>query len=1031
MHLLKKVPVFSALALVLVALAVNCGSEKSSEPDTTAPAAVADLEVQAAGCDTLILTWTAPGDDGSEGRAATYDLRRAAATITEANWASATPVDGEPTPKSAGGTETFPVSGLAPGVTYYFGMKTTDADGNESTLSNVCSRTVGEPVIEWVKDGVGADQDWSSLPATLSANWALADCADDYEYALGTSAGATNVIGWTGANTPPSVTRSDLTLADGQTYYFSVRGLNGTTTGSPTSSDGVTVDLTAPASSVNTLPAEETTAIFAVSWAGTDVTSGIEYYDIQVGDGQGAWGDWLTGTTLTSSDFTGLDGHAYHFRSRARDNAGNVEAFPAEADAHTIVNLAGKPQVAWVRDGLDHDHDWTNSTTSLSANWAAATGGDGYEYAIGTSVSGSDVVDWTSAGTATSVTRTGLSLEEGQTCYFSVRVTVGAAHGNAVASDGITVDVTPPTSAIDPLPSVTTTERFDVTWTGYDALSGILAYNIQYKDGDGEWGDVYGWNPTTSFIGFQAEDGHTYYFRSRAMDNAGNVETFPDVPDAVTTVDWPVIRHVAWVHDGLGADEDWTNCGAPDEYVGLSANWAATSGVEGYQYAIGTAPGDSDVFAWSASPIITDTYRSESEPTFEEGPTYYFSVRGVIGSRHGDSTSSDGVRVDVTPPTSRVDSLPDRTHTLTFNVSWSGGDTLSGLSHYTIRFKDGSGAGAEYQDWLVATTLTSADFTGEDGHTYYFVSFAADSVGNEEGDTGAADAWTTVECAYVFDRKWGSEGIGNGEFDEPTGVTVDASGNVWVVELSNHRIQKFSPDGAYLAQVGSSGTGDGEMYRPMDVAVDDSGYVYVAENANHRIQKFSSTGTFEKKWGTFGSDEGDLHSPFALDVDDSFYVYVVDTGNRRVQKFTSKGVFVKAWGDSGSGEGQFNNPRGLAVDGSGIVYVTDADNRTIQKFTSNGTRLGGWGCLGGADGCLNYPTAIAVDDAGYVYVADTSNHRIQKFTTGGDFVAKWGSYGTGDGEFRWPQGLAISDSGHVYTAEPSLNRVQKFRWSCP
>jgi YHS domain-containing protein len=614
--------------------------------------------------------------------------------------------------------------------------------------------------------------------------------------------------------------------------------------------------------------------------------------------------------------------------------------------------------------------------------------------------------------------------------YFSVRVVVGAAHGAAVSSDGIQVDVTLPTSSVDPLPSVVTTERFLVTWTGSDEASGIAAYNIQYKDGAGEWGDFYGWNPATS-LDFPAEDGHTYYFRSRAFDNAGNAETFPDVPDAMTTVDWPVIRHVAWVHDGLGADVDWTNCGAPDEFVGLSANWAATSGVDGYQYAIGTAPGDSDVFAWNASPIVTDTHASESEPTYEEGSTYYFSVRGVIGSRHGDSTSSDGVGVDLTPPVSRVDSLPDRTHTKVFNVSWGGTDALSGLSSYTIQVKDGSTGGAQYQDWLAGTTLTSADFTGEDGHTYYFVSHATDSAGNVEGDIGAADAWTTVECAYVFVRTWGSEGTGPLELDGPAGVEVDASGNVWVADTDNARVQKFSPDGDFLMQLGGPGSGDGKFTRPTDVAFDDSGYVYVPDRTEHRIQKFTSGGTFVKKWGTWGDGEGELSSPYALDVDDSGYVYVADTGNERVQKFTSKGVFVKAWGDSGSGEGQFRNPRGIAVDGSSAVYVSDADNRTIQKFTTSGVRLTGWGCSGSADGCLNMPYKVGVDDSGYVYVADLGNHRIQKFTSGGDFVAKFGSFGTDEGELDYPSGVALGDSGCVYTVEHMLNRVQKFRWSCP
>ncbi|MFZ1947917.1 MAG: hypothetical protein WAW06_10270, partial [bacterium] len=610
-----------------------------------------------------------------------------------------------------------------------------------------------------------------------------------------------------------------------------------------------------------------------------------------------------------------------------------------------------------------------------------------------------------------------------------VRVTVGAAHGNAVSSDGITVDITLPTSSVDPLPTVVTTERFLVTWTGQDALSGIWAYNVQYKDGDGEWGDIYGFNPATSFD-FPAEDGHTYYFRLRAFDNAGNVETFPDVPDAFTTVALPPVPDIAWVNDGLGADQDWTNC--RDQYgeeAGLSANWAAAPGVDGYQFAIGTSPGDTSFYTWSMNPAIIDTFRTEWEPWFEEGPTYYFSVRGVIESRHGDPTSSDGVRVDRTPPTSEVASLPPETNYLSFKVHWGGEDALSGLSTYTIYVTE-SGSG-EIDEWLVATTDTAAEFVGQDGSTYLFASRATDNAGNQEDEPVEADAWTTVKCSYIFERKWGSEGTGQSEFDEPLGMAADASGDLWVVDSRNARLQKFSPYGVWLEDLGAPGSGDGQFGRPLDVAVDDSGYIYVSETSYHRIQKFTSTGVFVKKWGSWGTEEGKFSDPYVVDVDDSSYVYVLDYGNHRVQKFTSKGVFVTAWGDSGSGESQFNEPRGLAVTGSGIVYVSDSENRNVQKFTSDGTRLGGWGSLGGCDVCFNYPTALDVDDAGYVYVADTYNHRIMKFTPDGEFVAKWGDHGTGDGAFQWPQGIAVDEDGLVYTSEPHLNRIQKFEWSCP
>lgn len=85
----------------------------------------------------LILNWTAPGDDGWVGRAARYDVRVSRSPITEQNFAWAGKVAGFLTPGLPGGVETMEVTGLSPGVEYFFAVKTKDADGNWSPISNV------------------------------------------------------------------------------------------------------------------------------------------------------------------------------------------------------------------------------------------------------------------------------------------------------------------------------------------------------------------------------------------------------------------------------------------------------------------------------------------------------------------------------------------------------------------------------------------------------------------------------------------------------------------------------------------------------------------------------------------------------------------------------------------------------------------------------------------------------------------------------------------------------------------------------
>ncbi len=290
----------------------------------------------------------------------------------------------------------------------------------------------------------------------------------------------------------------------------------------------------------------------------------------------------------------------------------------------------------------------------------------------------------------------------------------------------------------------------------------------------------------------------------------------------------------------------------------------------------------------------------------------------------------------------------------------------------------------------------------------------------------------------VFELKWGSSGSGDGEFLFPWGVAVDSSGNVYVADTSNNRIQEFTSTGLFVTKWGSSGSSDGQFNSPEGVAVDPtSGNVYVADQVNQRIQKFTSSGVFITKWGHFESSNGcstgnpGFNDPAALAVDASTgNVYVADTFNNRILYFTSTGTFIGCWGFTGSGDGAFNNPLGITIDSSaGFVYVADTNNDRVSKFTRTGAIDGfgivkGWGSTGSGDGEFNRPSGIAVDSSGNVYVSDFGNARVQKFTSQGGFLLKWGSSGSGDGQFNGPLGVAVG--GSVYVVDKNNNRIQKF-----
>ncbi len=144
-------------------------------------------------------------------------------------------------------------------------------------------------------------------------------------------------VAWQSVITHTPSTNYQFTGQEGHTYAFRVRARDrATNTGAWSDAVTTTVDTLPPVSSA-TSPATSESATFEVAWSGTDATSGIATYDVQVQVDGGEWQPVLTQTQSTSYQFTGLLDHTYAFRVRARDVAGNVEAWRAQADTTTAV----------------------------------------------------------------------------------------------------------------------------------------------------------------------------------------------------------------------------------------------------------------------------------------------------------------------------------------------------------------------------------------------------------------------------------------------------------------------------------------------------------------------------------------------------------------------------------------------------------------------------------------------------------------------------------------------------------------------
>src|SRR5208337_173469 len=270
--------------------------------------------------------------------------------------------------------------------------------------------------------------------------------------------------------------------------------------------------------------------------------------------------------------------------------------------------------------------------------------------------------------------------------------------------------------------------------------------------------------------------------------------------------------------------------------------------------------------------------------------------------------------------------------------------------------------------------------------------------GGDTNDLDSTDTLTVGQVAItrVAGNKDGEAGFGGdggpasqAQLNQPEGVAVDASGNLYIADTDNNRIRKISPNGIIptVAGNGIAGfSGDGgpasqaQLNHPEGVAVDAQGNLYIADTGNNRIRKISPNGIITTVAGNgiagFGGDHGpasqaQLNHPEGVAVDASGNLYIADTDNDRIREVRN-GVIVTIAGDAGfSGDGgpasqaQLNHPEGVAVDASGNLYIADTGNNRIRKISPKGiiTTVAG----NGMPAILNAPTGIALDASGNLF----------------------------------------------------------------
>jgi YD repeat-containing protein len=443
----------------------------------------------------------------------------------------------------------------------------------------------------------------------------------------------------------------------------------------------------------------------------------------------------------------------------------------------------------------------------------------------------------------------------------------------------------------------------------------------------------------------------------------------------------------------------------------------------------------------------------------------FLSKFGSEGKGNGQFTRVFGVAVDAQGSVWAIDSGDSRV------------EKFSGEGKYLSSFgAKGSGVLQFQEPWGIAINESTGNVYIPDTGNNRVDELSSSGTFVRAWGFGVVDGKSELETCTTS-CKAGTSGSGSGQLNLPLGAAIDGSGNVWVVDSGNNRVEEFTASGAFVKAVGSTGTGKGQFTEPNGIAFSDQS-LYVSDYHDNRVEQFSEAGTYLGEFGSKGSDNGQFNGPYGIASDPSSgELYVADAANNRVQEFTPTGSFIAKFGVEGSGKGQFKSPVGVAVNGAGDIYVgdfgnarvdewepvpaapvyaaqfgtagletekqlkepkgvaiaangnvyaLDTNNNSVEEFSPSGTYQGKFGSGGKEHGQFKSPYGIAVDAKGNVWVADTANNRVQEFNEKHEWQLAFGSEGTGASQFKEPKAIAVAPNGNVYVSDAANNRVQEF-----
>jgi hypothetical protein len=289
-----------------------------------------------------------------------------------------------------------------------------------------------------------------------------------------------------------------------------------------------------------------------------------------------------------------------------------------------------------------------------------------------------------------------------------------------------------------------------------------------------------------------------------------------------------------------------------------------------------------------------------------------------------------------------------------------------------------------------------------------------------------------AEVTYTYERKFGSQGSGNGQFLNPHDISFDAAGNVFVCDRDRNDIQKFTNAGVYVSKFGSSGSGNGQFDVPYAIQHDPThAFIYVCDRENNRVQKIDAvTGAYISKITTVNGQA--LNKPEDITFDKvTGDMYITDTGHNRIIKLDKNHNFILQWGSTGSGNGQFQHPHSINTDSVGNVFISCGDQAYIQKFTPVGVFIKKFGTNGTGPGqTQQFLEHMDIDIFGYVHLINNDSRPIiNVWNTNGDWITQYGntSSGSANGQFKEPEHVTCDPAnGKPFVVDCKNFRIQVF-----